>query len=462
MTLRDKVLDGGLYLVLRQGLGTIFSLVGVLMVTRIIGPSQYGLYAAALGIFAYLQSLCQWGISTYLVRSEGTDRPEVQHQAFSLLLVLGTLGAVLAVAALPFIQAWMKLSGFVDIARFLFVSLPLVLVAVVPLARLERALEFKTIAKVELAGQFVFYAVALPFALKGAGAWAPLWGWWAQQLLLVSALYGTTRYCPRWRWHPATIRQIIGYGLGFSASVWIWQLRSLVNPLLVSAFAGVEAVGFVSLAIRLSETLGFITAATWRLSISALARIQDDLRQLNRAVTEGMRLQVMVMGAFFLMFTLTAPWIVPHVFGPRWLPVLALFPFVALGSLSNAMFNLHSSALYVLTRNWEVSKFHLAHIVLFAGSAALWLPRFGMLGYGFAEVSAIASYGVVHAYLQRELGSPDYGLALLWWAAIGLALFTYQIGWWALLGLAIAIGWRDSRQLFGHYLGTLQRRRHAV
>lgn len=55
--------------------------------------------------------------------------------------------------------------------------------------------------------------------------------------------------------------------------------------------------------------------------------------------------------------------------------MLQVYPFIAVGYLANTMFSLHSSALYVLKGNWRVTSFHLAHVVLFAGSALLLVPQ---------------------------------------------------------------------------------------
>jgi hypothetical protein len=60
MSLRTKVLRGGVYLFVRLGLGMAISTVGVILLTRTIGPGAYGLYAAALGIYTYLTHLNAW------------------------------------------------------------------------------------------------------------------------------------------------------------------------------------------------------------------------------------------------------------------------------------------------------------------------------------------------------------------------------------------------------------------
>ena len=110
MSLRQQVVRGGAFLAVRQGIGMIVGLAGVLLVTRIIGPANYGLYAASFGLFTYLQTLTLWGVNVYLIRREGDDPPVIYDLAFTLLLVLGGAGALVGTAAIPLLKGWMRLS----------------------------------------------------------------------------------------------------------------------------------------------------------------------------------------------------------------------------------------------------------------------------------------------------------------------------------------------------------------
>src|SRR5215212_185077 len=153
MSLRSRVLRGGFYLILRQGLGIIVSTVGLILLTRTIGPEAYGLFAAASGIYMYLFTLSGWGVNIYLVRHEGEPQLQDYHQAFSLLLLLGLAGAGLAILLLPLIQAWVHLEGFSPLAATLFAGLPVALLSKVPGARLERTLDYRRISTIELSAQ---------------------------------------------------------------------------------------------------------------------------------------------------------------------------------------------------------------------------------------------------------------------------------------------------------------------
>ena len=444
--MRRQILRGGSFLAVRQAVGMGIGIVGVISLTRMIGPEHYGRYAAALGLLAYIQSLFTWGINVYLIRLASEHEAAVYDQGFTLLLLSGLTAAGLGFLLAGSIESWTKIPGLRLALGSMLVVLPLVLTSSVPLAQLERALKYREVAAIELTGQITYYAVAIPMAYGGRLASAPFAGWISQQVLMGLLYFGVSKYGPRLRWNRRAIRSILGYGLAFSATMWIWQLRLLVSPIIVGRFLGLDAVAVVALTVRLVEYLTFVKAAAWRLSMAALARLQSDMARMSDAISAGMMLQVLAVGPILIAFSVVSPWVVPRLFGTEWMPTIALFPFVALSYLVNSLFNMHCSALYTLRLNWAVAKFHILHVLLFAGAALFLVPRLGLIGYGLAELLAIASYILVFVQVRETVGRVDSGTALAWATALCLALFHREIGVLSLFGL-VAVGIvRSTRQ----------------
>lgn len=419
MSLREQALKGGAVMLIRQGLGILLSLVGVLVVTRAIGPYQYGLYVASYGILSFVTSVGSWGLDVYLLRQSTNVQAREYNQAFTLLLCFGTILSAVIILAQNAIALLLRLPGLAPILATLAVSLPLALVSLPALVQLDRALNFKRVAYIELASQISYYMVALPLALKGAGAWSPTSGFVFQQIIFLLLNYWSTAFRPRLCWNPSLIKKMLGYGFSYSTSIWLWKLRDLVNPVIVGRFAGPEAVAFVALSIRLSELLSFAKEATRRISLAALVNVVNDKVRLRNSIQEGMRLQVMAVGLPLATFAIVAPVILPLVFGKQWNPMLQVFPFVALSYLSQAIFNnLHASVLYLLHKNILVTWSNLIHIFLFIGSAIILVPRLGFIGYGWAEMCALFSYILLHIYINQEVGSPNYAAALQWYGVV--------------------------------------------
>ena len=420
--LKSRALKGGAYIVMRQGLGMVLSLIGVLFVTRLIGPTEYGIFAACYGVLAFIGTVGTWGIDVYLIRKPGHVESHEYNLGFTLLLLI----SLVFVCALELSRS--TIAGLIHIpeaakvlAGFAF-YVPAQLLALPGVVQLDRELRFRRVAYNELASQILNYCVAVPLAVKGAGAWAPAGGMLTQQVALLVLTYISTNFRPRLAWNTQAAREMLGYGLSYSSSIWVWQLRNLVNPVVVGRFAGATAVGNVALAIRLTEVLSFAKNATWRVAMAALAKFGDDRNRLRRSIQEGMRLQALAVGFPLAGFALVSAFILPPLFGHRWDPALRVFPFIALSYLTNSMLNLHSSVLYVLRENLRVTCFHAVHVAVFAVGAVLFVSRFGAVGYGLAETLALSTYLVIHVAVVKSVGAPNYLSPALWFSVSALAL----------------------------------------
>ncbi len=456
MGLRSKVIKGGALMVIRQALGILLSLIGVLFITRVIGPTEYGLYGVAYGIVSFLGGLGIWGLDVYLLRKTSNPDQQDYDQVFTLLLCISGVFTLSLVLGQHIIAQMLKLPEVAPLIAVMGLTLPLSVLNLPLTIKLDRDLNFQRVAFIELISQISYYVVALPLANRGAGAWAPVGGLWLQQITMVVLTVYSTSLRPRLCWKPSLVREMLAYGLSLSFAGWLWQLRSLVNPVIVGRFAGAEAVGFVALAIRLVEMLAFAKSVTWRLAMAALAKLENDKTRLRKSIEEGMRLQALAVGLPMAGFAIAAPVVLPLVFGKDWTPALQIFPLIAIGYLANSMFNLHSSVLYLCGKNLEVTWFHAAHIALFAGGAFLLVPYLGMMGYGWAEIAALASYIVIHIYIAKEIGSPNYTVALGWFtisiAVLILSTFNEAVRYLSFVLLLLPLlSTKERNSLIGYF-----------
>jgi PST family polysaccharide transporter len=413
LSLHERVIRGASYLLVRQGLGIFIGFANVIILTRLIGPKNYGLYTASLGIISFFWIIGRLGTDVYLIRRKNKPSVQVYHQAFTIAFCTGLLAVLVGIAAVAPLQKWYRDPAFIPPYVAMLLVLPFGLLAGPALARLERDLKYRAVSVVELSGQIIYCLVSLSLALSGKGVWAPVIGYILWQLLVLFLSCIIARLVPRPYWSMTLAREMIRYGIGFAFSNWIWHLRLLVNPLIVGRYAGAQAVGFVALTIRFGEVLSFVRQTAWRLSFPTLSKIQHDYQRLKRAVEDAMSLQVLGMGPPLGAFALAAPLFLPSLLGERWIPVLTLYPFIAAAILFGSIFNMHSSVLYVLKRNLHVASFHLIHVFLFYLSAALLVPRYGISGYAWSEVIVLPVYAVIHLQVKTFF-RPNYRKVFPW------------------------------------------------
>lgn len=413
MSFRTQVLHAGASLGLREAGGIAIRIGGVVALTRLLGPNQFGVYAGAVAVVAYLSTLAQFGTEVYLIREEEEPSRAVYSQVFTFLVATSVLVSVLALLGSFLVEALIADGKYIDVFRVLLISIPINVLWVPAVARIERAFRYRAIALVEVGGDALLYGVSVLAVILGAGVWGPVIGYMTWQTWLLGASYVLAPQRVRLHLPRERLAELVSAGRRISAWIWATRAVELVNPLVVGGFLGSASVAYVSFAARLADTLTFVTRATFRLALAAFGRVQTELPRLRRGLEEGMGLQVLVCGPLLAGFALVAAWLVPRVFGERWEPMLDVFPFVALFYLAEAAFALHGSVLMVRGMERLATQTMVVRLVVLAGVAAALVPLIGTVGYGLAAVASLVAYAFSDAAVRRLFPVDYRDLALM-------------------------------------------------
>lgn len=455
-------MQGGMLLLGRQAISALLKLIGVLLIARVLGPEHYGAFVAAFGVYQYVLSVGQVGIGIYLLRHAREVTDEQYGTAYSILAFLALALVIVLEAGMGLVASWVNVEGFGEVMRVLVLAVPIQVLAVPAMARLERALDYKYVALVELLGQVAYYVAAIPLVMMGFGPVALAYSWGVLQAVSLILAHVFSRRLPVFSWNTHVAKDMMHYAISFSIANWIWQVRSLVNPMIVGAYLGAYAVGMVGMAIGLLEMLSVVKTIIWRLSIALLAKIQTDRERLRSATTQGMEVMTLAIGTIVLGFGWFGPVIIPLVFGERWLPVLDIYPYIAIGYLTNSLFNMHTAVLSVMGHTRQLAVYQAAHVVVFVASALLAVPQLSMLGYGLSEIAALPVYVLLHVMVLRLIGSPNYLVTLIWWIGIVVGLFWRDLGAWAIAVPFLALLYPISlRRLQDFYRIVMLRRKGA-
>lgn len=443
--LRRRAVEGSLYLSLRRVLTIALSIAGMLYVTRIIGPANYGLYASAMGVYMYLTQLVSMGVRTYLIRAPQDSPREIWHQAFWWLLGFGGALTAIALIALWLLGAyWIRTEGFFAVATAISVGLPLHAVSIVAQAALEKELRYKRIALIDTLAQVGSYAVSIPMALLGFGVWALVAAYWAAQLVSFSLAFVSARYVPRWFWNRDLLRDLLRFSFAQAASEWLYNAKNLAPALVLLPLAGKEAVGYLTLAERLLNMLNFAQIAIRNVTTAVFARVQDQPSKLLHALYVSSQAQILSLGGACLLFVLSAWYVLPPIFGAQWDIRLAILALALLASeqLLTTIFSAQAQALYVIRQPHVVTRAALVFVFNLYGSTALltyFAPEgYAVLGYGVAYFLAhLPNNLFLHRGVARYLGQPRYGMNLVWAIALGVALFAPVAYYAPLLALSV-------------------------
>jgi O-antigen/teichoic acid export membrane protein len=419
---RQTMLKGGRDLSAREIAGLVLSLAATVVIFRKVGPTAYGYIGLGLGLTGYMASVGSLGLNVFLIRRPRLG-PEEQGQILTVVTCVAVLAACAVWFLAPVVETWAGKPGLVPMIRLAAPGIFFKLVGLVPTALLERNLRFRLAAGIDFASLGVYYAIALPAVLLG---WSYMGIWAANVAQTVAATivyFAFQPVRPSFRLRAVFIREALGYGVSYQASVWLYSLRDLAAPVLLPRMAGMDVLGVVTAGTQLVQRLGFFRGIVWRLSLSGLSRIQGDEPALRRSISAGMGFLAVLLGGALALFSSTSSWLVPLAITTQWNGVPGIFPFLAAASLVNGVFTMHSSALFARGEVWSVTRFHIVLVACLWGASLVLIPVGGMWGYAAAEMVCLAAYIPLARMTRTSIGAIDYTLVYLVLPLVAVPLF---------------------------------------
>ncbi len=386
MSLRAQVLQGGRHLLAREVIGIVIRTLGVLTLVRLIGPTDYGLFAGPLFVIIVLVVVATSGLDSYLIRRAGELAEREYHQVFTYMLVSSTVIVLVGGALAQVAGSALGETAAVLPFQVMLLSIPLNILWNPARAKLERDFSYRRLATGEVSADVMQYVVALSLAVAGAGVWAPVLGYLARQAVMLVVCTVAAGYRPRLHWDGGLVREMLGFGVPLSTAIMARRAADLVVPIVVGRYEGAAGVGIVALGMRLTETASFLSRAMDRLAMVAFGRVQRDLRRLRGIIEESTSVQTLAIGLLLSVFSCATAFVLPALLGEQWREVSALVPLLAANYLLMATLTSHNTALIVLGRRLSVVTANVSALVLLIVGAFLLVPRLGLAGFALAQI----------------------------------------------------------------------------
>ncbi|HYX52496.1 MAG TPA: oligosaccharide flippase family protein, partial [Candidatus Limnocylindrales bacterium] len=318
MRLKGQARRGLATLALRYGVVIAINLLGTVVLSRFVGPAVWGVFAVAQVVYMGSQEILGRGAASYLIKKTEAPSSSDLKNAFAFQHLLGLLSLVVA-AALAFPAArWYQEPSL----AFLLVAAAIAAYGCawrsIPVALLERELDYFKVAIIEVFEALVFSGIAIAFAWKGHA----LPGL-AIATALRSILPTLLSYCFR-QSRPALLydRKAAAGMADFGFFILLGSIFNIailfVPVIFVGKMVGSDALGEARMAFSLYGNLLFFTAAVLRLSFSSYSRLAEYPGEMQLALRQNLRLLAALLCPAVALFAgLAALW-VPPIFGPKW------------------------------------------------------------------------------------------------------------------------------------------------
>jgi lipopolysaccharide exporter len=388
----------------------VIQLASLVVLAHLIAPAEFGYYAVALIAQEVAYVLVAGGVSSALIQRKVLGREHLQSG-----MALGLIGG-LGLAMLTLIAALLIVAPVFGARTALFVEIlaPLCLIAgasTVPMATLSRRLDFRRLSEIEVLNTLVRVAVCISLALVGLGGEALVLGALAGAVTtLVFASISAPPPLPRL--HRRAARELLDYGLPVSMAAVGWVGFSNVDYAIIGARLGALQTGLYFRAYTLAvEYQSKVSVVMTQVGFPVLARSRSDteLADMHRQMV---RLLTILLFPLLVLLAITAPVLVPFLFGHRWTGAVVPVQILAVGGASTLVIDSVGTVLMARGRTRALLGFGMAHFLVYGLAVFLVVPL------GIAAVAVAAA--IVHtlfllvAYTLLLSDSLEHPLRRLW------------------------------------------------
>jgi len=378
--------------------------------SRLLDPSDFGLYAIALSAATILALVLDGGLKTTIIKLDSELSPQ-EESSIAVWMVLVSAGLLLLLVATEGPLLAMR-PGIRHDAKFVtsFVGIALVFYPFVtlPTANMERKLRYGQLAWIESLGMVVERGgPALLLMFTKGGIYCFVWALLASRVLraLILAQFHRIDFLQvSWAGFSDSLRHL-REGAWIQAGTISAVVRDNLHTFLVGPLFGKEWIGYYAWALQIclvsSQLFAQISA---RVSLPLLAQAQDFGRRWPRCLFQ-IRLLTMLTVPVLCGMWLILPAVDRSFFHGRWEPALALIPLLFLRMFAG-MATTPLGPLIMVQRGGSVfAKANFQWTVVEAAGAFILLKQLGPTGlaWGYAFVVWFGLW-ILLASLRQKTG----------------------------------------------------------
>lgn len=398
-------------------------LLGLLILSRLLTPADFGLVAIVFAINNFALLLRDMGTASAIIQRDTLDEQTVATAHWSNCFIGIGLAVILLALSYPMALIF-KAPGLAPLVQLSAVSFPFLSGSTVHQALLERGSRFATVARIEIIALLTGFTVAVISAYLGAGAYSLV-----LQTLIIAVLsaiqfWVTSDAKIKWGWSREHAKGLWGYsGNLFGFNVVNYFSRN-ADTMIIGRVLGPASLGPYSLAYRVMLfPLQNLTFVATRALFPKMSRHQHSPQELG-----AMHMRLLSVISFFTapmmagLFVLREPF-VDVALGKSWEMVAALIMWLAPVGFIQSVVSAGGVVYQALARTDLLFRLGVFSSVLTVTGFVVGV-HWGLLGVAGAYfvvtlINCVASLGVLLHLMQqpvsRLLGAvlPNVAKALL-------------------------------------------------
>jgi O-antigen/teichoic acid export membrane protein len=332
-TLPQKMVHGGFWISFIKIIRKVLSLIRLIIIGRILAPSDFGLMGIALLTMSALETFSRFGFRQALIqKKENTDN--YLDAAWTVLIIRGFVVFIIVYLIAPYVAFFFHTPEVKPIIQVLGLVTFFQAFSNIGVIFFHKELEFNKVFIYRFVGISTNFIVAVVAAIVLRSVWALVLGLLAEKVVSIIVSYLIHPYRPHLSKDIEKAKELFGFGrwiLGSSILVFIGEH---IDDIFVGRVLSAMALGFYQMAYRISNMLETeITQVISSVAFPAYAKIQDKQTRLQKAYFRIMRLTIAISLPITVGMVLLAPEFTQIFLSEKWMPMVTTMQLLAVAGL---------------------------------------------------------------------------------------------------------------------------------
>lgn len=361
---------GMLWSALDRVLANIGQLAIAIVLARILSPEVFGLVAMLYVFLAISDVFINSGMGSALIqRQDVTDLDRSTVFVFNLI-VSCSLYILLFISA-PSIANFYVAPDLTGLARVLGLSLIINALGIVQRAHLEKHMNFKALAKINVLALTISGTIAIAAALYGLGVWALVLQSLVSSSLIVFGLHLSSNRKVSLRFSKQSFNSLFGYSSKLLAAGLYAQGLQQINSAAIGKVYTASQLGFYSQAKKLSDTsVSTLSSILSKVTFPLLASLKNDQVKMVSVYRRLIKMTAFIALPIMVTVALLAKPIILVLLGEKWLGTIPLLQWLAMARVVTPISVINMNILNAVGRSdlflkVDLAKFPIIALILF-------------------------------------------------------------------------------------------------
>ena len=407
-SLSQRVVKGGFWVFLLRIVNRGVSLVRLIILARILSPSDFGLLGIALLTMSTLETFSQTGFQQALIQKK-EDIKSYLDASWTALILRGLILFIILYFIAPYAAIFFDVPEAKPIIQVIGFSMLFGAFTNIGVIYFRKELEFNKEFIYQFTGTLADFIVAISAVFILRNVWALVLGMLAGNIVRCLMSYLIHPYRPRLNFNLEKIKELFGFGKWILGSSILVFLLTQGDDIFVGKLLGTTALGFYQMAYKISnmpasEYSHLIATVTF----PAYSKLQENVSKLRDAYLKVLQftafLSIPMAGGIFIL----APDFTKIFLGIKWMPMVPAMQVLALyGALRSI--GATCGVVFIAVGRPEIrTKIQSAQLVLLAILIYPLTIRWGVLGTSMAVTIYALTFNFVAVYKVLNIVNSDF------------------------------------------------------